>query len=95
MGGMSTEKPGALWALIQQWLDSMPFPPSQRKVAERLGVSSSALNNWKYGRGFPTPAHVQALADLIGVHRDRVLDAVLIDQGYRDAPPDSRREKEA
>lgn len=93
MAGMNDEttRPGALWALIQQWMDGLAYPPSARRLADRLGVSSSALNNWKYRRGFPTRAHIEAIADEIGVSYDRVLEAVLIDQGYRDPAAPERR----
>lgn len=82
-------EPGQLWALIQQWMDSMPYPPSQNRLAMRIKVSSSALNDWKYGRGFPKPHNIERLAEEIGVSKDRVLDAVLIDRGYREHKPRS------
>lgn len=77
--------PGALWELVQQWLDSIAYPPSQRKLAGRLGVSASAVTDWKYGRGFPSPANLDKLSREIGVPYERALDAVLRDHGYRRA----------
>lgn len=85
------QRPGHLWALVQEWLDSMPYPPSQRKLASRIGISPSALSNWKYGEGFPDPEHLRALAAEIGVPYERVLDAVLRDRGYRSDPPNPAR----
>lgn len=77
-------RPGYLWAIVQEWMDSIPYPPSQRKLASRLGVSPSSISEWKYGRSFPDPGHVKLLAEELGVPYERVLDAVLRDQGYRD-----------
>lgn len=79
----SERKSGVLWALIQQWLDSMPYPPSQRRLASRLAISPSALSDWKYGEGFPSPEHLYRLATEIQVPYEKVLDAVLQDRGYR------------
>lgn len=90
---MADVKTGELWALIQQWLDAIPYPPSQRRLAARVGVSSSALTEWKYGRGFPTPDNLKALAEEIGVPYERVLDAALIDRGYR-TPRDPKEASE-
>lgn len=79
-------RPGALWAVVQEWLDSMPYPPSERQIARRVGVSASALGNWKRGEAFPSPANLRALAAEIGAPYERLLNGVLIDQGYRTAP---------
>ena len=83
-----TEKrrPGLLWALVQEWMDSIPYPPSQRKLAARIRVSASAVSDWKYGSGFPEPAALKRLAAEIQVPYERVLDAVLKDRGYRTSP---------
>lgn len=80
---MDDRRPGELWAIIQQWMDAMPYPPSQRQLAKRLGVSSSVLSDWKYGEGFPSPARLERLAAEMRVPYERVLNAVLIDRGYR------------
>lgn len=83
MASSSEQRPGEVWALVQAWMDSIPYPPSQRKLAARIGISPSALSDWKYGRGFPDPSDLRRLAEEIGVPYERVLDAVLIDRGYR------------
>lgn len=82
---MSNEerRPGHLWALVQDWMDAIPYPPSQRKLAARVGVSPSAMSDWKYGDGFPDPESLGRLAVEIGTPYERVLDAVLKDRGYR------------
>lgn len=83
---MTTERTGQLWRLVQEWMDSIPYPPSQSRLAGRLEVSRSTLTDWKYGRGFPSPEHLRALAAEIGVPYERVLDAALVDRGYREYP---------
>jgi transcriptional regulator with XRE-family HTH domain len=85
------QQPGTLWALVQEWMDSIPYPPSQRKLAARLGVSPSAVSDWKYGEGFPDPDSLHRLAAEIGVPYERVLDAVLKDRGYREDKREERR----
>lgn len=80
------EVPGALWDLIQEWMDSIAYPPSQRRLAGRLGVSATTVTDWKYGRGWPAPDLLKKLAAEIGVPYERVLDAVLRDRGYREDP---------
>lgn len=86
---------GALWGLIQLWMDSMPYPPTQRQLARRLEVSPSALTDWKYGRGFPSPENVRKVATEIGTPYEKVLDAVLRDRGYRIETPAEKRERGA
>lgn len=84
---MTTEQTGQLWRLVREWMDSIAYPPSQSRLAQRLEVSRSTLTDWKYGRGFPSPENLRALAREIGVPYERVLDAALRDRGYRDDPP--------
>lgn len=88
------QRPGLLWALIQEWMDSIPYPPSQRRFAARIEVSPSALSDWKYRRGFPGPAALRRLASEIGVPYERALNAVLTDRGYRELP-DEKHERGA
>lgn len=77
---------GHLWAVIQEWMDAQPYPPSQRKLATRIGVGHSTITDWKYARTLPAVEDLKALAAEIGVPYERVLNAALIDHGYRDAP---------
>lgn len=88
-------RPGHLWSLVEEWMDAMPYPPSQAKLAERIQVSASALTDWKYGDGFPNPEPLRRLAAEIGVPYERMLDAVLKDRGYRDAEEPKRQERGA
>lgn len=87
------ELTGALWAVIQEWIDAQPYPPSQRKLASRIGVGHSTITDWKYCRTFPSPEDLLALAAEIRVPYERVLDAALRDGGYRpgSVPPSTTR----
>lgn len=85
------DQPGHLWRVIQSWLDVVSFPPSQNKLAERLGVSGSALGDYKYGRHMPSPEFLEALAQVIAVPYETVLDAALRDAGYRPATITGRK----
>ncbi|MCM0619821.1 helix-turn-helix domain-containing protein [Nocardioides bruguierae] len=79
-----TDKPGHLWAVIQDWLDTFRYrPPSQRDLAKVLGVSSSSLTEYKYARNMPPPIVVVRLAREMRVPYELVLNAVLEDHGYR------------
>jgi transcriptional regulator with XRE-family HTH domain len=73
---------GQVWALIQGWMDAMHYPPSQRKLAERLDVSPSTITDWKYRVSFPKADVIEALAAELGMRYERVLDAFLADHGY-------------
>lgn len=76
---------GKLWELLQHHIDSSPYPPSERQVAAKLGVSPTTLGNWRAPRNLPTRENLQAIADLIGVRYSVVLDAALYDTGYHEA----------
>lgn len=78
------DRGGHLWALVQEWMDSERYPPSQRKLARRVGISSSYLSQMKKGETFPNPGILERLAAEIHTPYELVLDAVLIDCGYRD-----------
>lgn len=76
-----------LWGVIQAWLDQTQFPPTQSKLGKALGLSRSAISDWKYGKSRPTPEHLEALTVLFEptlgpTTRDRLLRALLADMGY-------------
>lgn len=83
-----------LWHEIQAWLDVLPYPPTQAKLAKRLGLKSrSGVTDWKFGKTRPTPEHLRALANEMEpvAGRDiyaRLLIAVNRDMGYE--PPGQR-----
>lgn len=76
---------GLLWDLIQKHIDSAPYPPSERAVAAKLGVSPTTLGNWRDLKRLPGRENLQAIADLVGVRYSVVLDAALRDSGYHEA----------
>src|SRR4249919_2954094 len=76
-----------LWAVVQEWLELLPYPPNQSKLAQRLGVSRSAVSEWKKGGSSPGATHLRALAKemqtVFGPDAyPRLLEAVNQDQGY-------------
>lgn len=81
------EPTGYLWAVIQEWIDAHPYPPTQRQLAKRIGVSHGIITEWKYARSFASPQSLERLAAEMRVPYERVLDAALHDAGYR-RPPD-------
>ena len=78
---------GLLWDLIQQHIDNAPYPPSERQVAAKLGVSPNALRFWREPKKLPSRENLQAIADLAGVRYSVVLDAALYDTGYHENAP--------
>lgn len=76
-----------LWMVVQEWMASLPYPPNQSKLAERIGVSRSAVSDWKKGVSSPGAVHLHALAKEMqsvagpGIY-ERLLEAVNQDQGY-------------
>jgi hypothetical protein len=73
-----------LWDLIQKHIDNAPYPPSERAVAHKLGVSPNALRFWRDPKKLPSRENLQAIADLVGVRYSVVLDAALRDTGYHE-----------
>jgi transcriptional regulator with XRE-family HTH domain len=78
---------GMLWDLLQEYRTSQPYPPSERQMAGKLGVSSNALRYWRDPKQLPSRESLQAIADLVGVRYAVVLDAALRDTGYHEASP--------
>lgn len=73
---------GRLWKIVQDHIDAQPYGASHRSVAAKLGVSPTALGNWRTLRKLPTAGNLHALANLTGTPYLRVLDAALEDAGY-------------
>ena len=81
-----------LWRVIQQWIDLLPFAPSQSKLAESLGLSRSVISEWKLGKSRPSPDNLKALATQMRFNMgpdiyERLLEAVNRDMGY--LPPEN------
>ncbi len=95
-----TEGTTHLWAVVQDWLDQIPYPPSQNKLAARIGVQGTAVSQWKYGQSRPTPENLRALADEMQAVAgpdvyDRLREAVVLDLGYDPAPSAAKRSRSA
>lgn len=73
---------GKLWDIVQAHIDAQPYGVSQRRLAASLGISPTALGNWREPKALPDPVNLHALATLTGTPYSRVLDAALEDAGY-------------
>lgn len=75
---------GQLWEMYEAYLRRHnPYPPSLRKVAGQVGLSPTALGNWRHGLdGMPRRRSLLAFADLTGNPYSRVVDAALADSRY-------------
>ena len=80
-----------LWVLVQDWLDGQRFAPTQSKLAKEIGVSRTALSDWKYGKSKPTPDHLAKLVEATGIRNQAFLDAINRDMGYTPDAPAPRR----
>ena len=46
---------------------------SQSVLAEKLDVSQNSVSRWETGEAFPSPSHLQKIAELFGVTLDDIL----------------------
>ena len=46
---------------------------SQSVLAEKLDVSQNSVSRWETGEAFPSPSHLQKIAELFGVTPDDIL----------------------
>lgn len=76
---------GRLWDIVQRHIDEAPYPPSERTIARKLGVSPTTLGNWRDPKKLPSRENLEAIAALAGVRYSVVLDAALYDTGYHEA----------
>ncbi|GII98355.1 helix-turn-helix protein [Sediminihabitans luteus] len=79
---------GQLWDIVQAHIDSAPYPPSERQVAARLGISPTALAKWREPKRLPDVENLRSLARLAGVPYRSVLGAALADTGYEEREQD-------
>lgn len=70
---------GKLWALVEDWRDSLEFPPSYRQIAIRMGVSQSTFDSWKNPVEMPKRRSLLAISRVTGVPYRRVVDAAVED----------------
>lgn len=71
-----------LWALIEEWRDAQLFPVSQAALADKVGITRSAMSQWKKGQATPTPENLRSLSRVTRIQYDRLLEAVVRDMGY-------------
>ena len=76
---------GMLWELSQRHIDNAPYPPSERQIAARLGVTPNTLKHWRDLKRLPTRENLEGIAALVGVRYSVVLDAALHDTGYHES----------
>lgn len=88
---MSEKTTGHLWRLVEEWMDYLPYRPSQSQLADRIDVSRSTISEWKYATSMPKPAALERLANEMKVPYERLLDAALRDSGYRPPEQEGRR----
>lgn len=81
MGDVNTP---ALWGLIQAHLDE--YGVTDAEFARRMHVSPQTLNSWKKRgvRQLPSRDKLDAVAELTRNSYAHVLDAALVDAGYKD-----------
>lgn len=93
---------GQLIGLIQAHLDK--YGVTRSEFARRAGTTPQTVQNWwDKPTTFPRPEHLKGVAEVIGVPYLLVLEAALVDAGYReltadeaeeDAPPPSLNDPE-
>ncbi|QFG13473.1 immunity repressor [Gordonia phage Powerball] len=81
---MGDVKTPALWSLIQAHLDE--YGVTDAEFARRMGVSPQTLNSWKKRgvRQLPSRDKLESVAELTRNTYAHVLDAALVDAGYKD-----------
>jgi len=73
--------------IIQAHLDK--YGVSRAEFARRAGTTPQTVNNWQNGlKSLPDSRHLHGVAEVTGVPYLVVLDAALVDAGYRDSMVD-------
>lgn len=78
-----------LGKLFDEWQAGHRFAPSKREVAAALGVAPNTIDKWRTGTR-PSPERLAALAGEMHYPYRKLLDAVLVDQGYLPEPKPGR-----
>jgi transcriptional regulator with XRE-family HTH domain len=74
-----------LWRLVQQWKDVQLFAVKDSQIAQAVGVSRSAVSQWKQGESRPSPKHLRKLAEATRIPYADLLAAMNRDMGYLDS----------
>ena len=71
-----------LMRLIQAHLDR--YGVSRAEFARRAGTTPQTVNNWRHElKSLPDATHLRGVAEVTGLPYLIVLDAALVDAGYR------------
>lgn len=73
---------GRLWTVVSNYLDAQPLGGSERGMARLIGMSPTALGNWRQLSRLPSVDHLRRLSQVTGTPYLDVLNAALIDTGY-------------
>lgn len=77
-----------LWGLIEAHLDH--YGVTSAAFARKCGTTSQTVANWRNGStSLPNPSHLRSIAQVIGAPYEVVLNAALVDAGYRDEVVDN------
>lgn len=68
--------------LIDAYFGKQKFPPTLAWVAREVGVAKSTVSHWHRGDTSPRPEHLRRLAQVLEMPYSRLVDAVVVDQGY-------------
>lgn len=77
---------GRTWDLIVAYQDAQRYRPSLRDIAKEAGVNHTMLGKWKEMKAMPRPENLQAVARVIGVPYQQLLQAALSDAAYVRSP---------
>lgn len=91
----AVRKYGRLGALLQAHMEAQLYGGSQAALARLVGVGSSTVGKWMHGDSMPTVDNLTALAQATGIEYGDLLDAALVDAGYKDQPESPQRGQSA
>lgn len=70
---------GRLWSIIEEWRDTLEFPPSYRQIAGAMGVVQSTFDGWKDPVDVPKRANLYAISKVTGTPYHLVVQAAIDD----------------
>lgn len=73
---------GRLYDLIQEHIDGQMYPVSERQIAKAIGVTPTALSNWRNPKRLIEKKHLLAIARVTRNPYSTVLYALLEDINY-------------
>lgn len=84
----STRRVMPIWLRIEEWRAGLKpgHAPNQTQLAKRIGVSDSALSDWKYGIVLPNYVHLLALHEETGIPLAELVDLLARSAKEREMP---------